>query len=92
MAIGESLGFYDPSNGIQYNVGSTIVKATPPFFFFLGGGRFAIVNFRSQLSPQIKKANQNHSTTIKRIKKKGKNQREPKKLFVIVIVRIYTYF
>ena len=75
---------------IYSNVGSTIVN--PPslfFFFFKGGGRFAIVNFRSQLSPQIKKANQNHSTTIKRIKKKETNHCEPKKLFIIV--RIYTY-
>ena len=42
------------------NVGSTIVN--PPIFF--RGVRFAIVNSRSQLSPQIKKTNQNHSTTI----------------------------
>ena len=75
------------------NVGTTIV--TPPKFYniliFLGG-RFVIVNSRSQLSPQIKKTNQNHSTTIKRIKKKEKNtlkkkkqqkQCEPKKLFII---------
>ena len=76
------------------NVGTTIVNHPPPYFFFFffgggGGGRFAIVNFRSQLSPQIKKTNQNHSTTIKRIKKKEKNQCEPKKLFIVV--RIYTY-
>ena len=75
------------------NVGTTIVNHPPLIFllfcFFLGGGRFAIVNFRSQLSPQIKKTNQNHSTTIKRIKKKEKNQCEPKELFIIV--RIYTY-
>ena len=58
--------------------------------FFKGGGRFAIVNFPSQLIPQqIKKTNQNHSTTIKRMKKKENNQCEPKKLFIIA--RIYTY-
>ena len=57
---------------------------------FFRGGRFAIVNFRSQLSPQIKKANQNHSTTIKRIKKKEKQQCEPKNcLLLYVFVRIY---
>ena len=47
------------------NIGTTIVN--PPPHFFLRGGRFAIVNSRAQLSPQIKKTNQNHSTTIKRI-------------------------
>ena len=38
-------------------------------------------------SPQIKKTNQNHSTTIKRIKKKEKKHCEPKRLFIIA--RIY---
>ena len=73
---------------VGFNVGTTIVNH-PPYFFFRGG-RFAIVNSRAQLSPQIKKTNQNHSTTIKRIKKRekrDKNQCEPKKLFIIA--RIY---
>ena len=71
---------------VACNVGTTIV-----IFFFLGGVRFAIVNFRSQLSPQIKKTNQNHSTTIKRIKKKEKKQCEPKKLFIIVRINLYVF-
>ena len=73
--------------GKNINVGSTIVN--PPLFFFLGGGgRFAIVNFRSQLSPQIKKANQNHSTTNKRIKKKN-NASQNSCLLLYVFIRIY---
>ena len=81
------------------NFGSTIVKA-PPLIFFFGGGRFAIVNFRSQPSPQIKKTNRNHSTTIKRIKKKEKKTMRAKNvvyycasqkscLLLHVFIRIY---
>ena len=68
------------------NVGTTIVKGPPDpdIFFGGGGGRFEIVNSRSQLSPQIKKTNQDHSTTIKRIKKKEKTNASQN-----IIARIY---
>ena len=63
---------------IHIDVGSTIVNHTPKkilflYFFitlFLKGGRFTIVNSRSQLCPKAFEThsitNQNHSTTIKK--------------------------
>ena len=46
------------------------------------------MNSRAQLSPQIKKTNQNHSTTIKRIKKKGKNNASQKSCLLLHVFAI----